>query len=60
MRWRVWFDRLIVLLVLITVFDVIGLGIAGGMIAMLAGRAARNLRELAKAEPAASRRASRP
>ena len=40
----------------LTVFDVIGLGIAGGMIAMLAGRAARNLRELAKAEPAASRR----
>ena len=40
----------------LTVFDVIGLGIAAGMIAMLAGRSARNLRELAKAEPAASRR----
>ena len=37
-------------------FDVIGLGIAGGMIAMLFGRARKNLRELAKAEPAASRR----
>ena len=40
----------------LTVFDVIGLGIAGGMIAMLLGRAWKNLRELAKAEPAASRR----
>jgi phosphatidylglycerophosphate synthase len=40
----------------LTVFDVIGLGIAGGMIAMLAGRAFRNLRELARAEPAAPRR----
>jgi archaetidylinositol phosphate synthase len=40
----------------LTVFDVIGLGIAGAMIAMLAGRAARNLRKLAEAEPAASRR----
>ena len=40
----------------LTVFDVIGLGIAGGMIAMLLGRARKNLRELAKAEPAASRR----
>ncbi|HYH61631.1 MAG TPA: CDP-alcohol phosphatidyltransferase family protein, partial [Solirubrobacterales bacterium] len=40
----------------LTVLDVIGLGIAGGMIAMLAGRATKNLRELAKAEPAASRR----
>lgn len=40
----------------LTVFDLIGLGIAGGMIAMLVGRSARNLRELAKAEPAASRR----
>jgi hypothetical protein len=44
----------------LTVFDVIGLTIAGGMIAMLAGRALRNLRELAREEPAASRRASRP
>src|SRR5688500_8019954 len=40
----------------LTVFDVIGLGIAGGMIVMLAGRAVGNLRELARAEPAASRR----
>jgi archaetidylinositol phosphate synthase len=40
----------------LTVFDVIGLGIAAAMIAMLCGRALRNLRELAKAEPAASRR----
>jgi phosphatidylglycerophosphate synthase len=40
----------------LTVFDVIGLGIAGGMIVLLAGRAIRNLRELAQAEPAASRR----
>jgi phosphatidylglycerophosphate synthase len=40
----------------LTVFDVIGLGIAGAMIAMLAGRAARNLRELAESEPAAPRR----
>jgi archaetidylinositol phosphate synthase len=40
----------------LTVFDVIGLAIAGAMIAMLAGRAVRNLRELAKQEPAASRR----
>ncbi|MDQ3571521.1 MAG: CDP-alcohol phosphatidyltransferase family protein [Actinomycetota bacterium] len=40
----------------LTVFDVIGLGIAGAMLAMLAGRGAKNLRELARAEPAASRR----
>ena len=39
----------------LTVFDVIGLGIAGGMIVMLLGRAQKNLRELAKAEPAAAR-----
>jgi phosphatidylglycerophosphate synthase len=44
----------------LTVFDVIGLTIAGVMIAMLAGRALGNLRELAREEPAASRRASRP
>ena len=43
----------------LTVFDVIGLGIAGAMVAMLVGRAAGNLRELAAAEPAAPRRASR-
>jgi archaetidylinositol phosphate synthase len=40
----------------LTVLDVIGLGIAAGMIVLLAGRAIRNLRELAKSEPAASRR----
>lgn len=40
----------------LTVFDVIGLAIAGGMIAMLSGRAVRNLRELAESEPAAPRR----
>jgi archaetidylinositol phosphate synthase len=40
----------------LTVFDVIGLGIVAGMVAMLVGRAVRNLRELAKIEPAASRK----
>src|SRR5687767_12287378 len=40
----------------LTVLDVIGLGIAAGMILLLCGRAIRNLRELAAAEPAASRR----
>ena len=40
----------------LTVLDVIGLAIAAVMIVLLAGRAIRNLRELAKAEPAASRR----
>jgi archaetidylinositol phosphate synthase len=40
----------------LTVFDVIGLAIAGAMIALLLGRAARNLRELARKEPAARRR----
>jgi archaetidylinositol phosphate synthase len=40
----------------LTVFDVIGLAIAGVMIALLLGRAARNLRELARKEPAAPRR----
>lgn len=39
----------------LTVFDVVGLGIAAAMILMLAGRATRNLRELARTEPAASR-----
>ena len=39
-----------------TVFDVIGLGIAGVMIALLTTRAFKNLRELAREEPAASRR----
>ena len=39
-----------------TVFDVIGLAIAAVMLVLLAGRAFRNLRELAKDEPAAPRR----
>ena len=39
-----------------TVLDVIGLGIAAVMIALLATRALKNLRELAREEPAASRR----
>ena len=40
----------------LTVFDVIGLAIAATMIALLLGRAARNLRELGRKEPAAPRR----
>jgi hypothetical protein len=40
----------------LTVLDVIGLAIAGVMIVLLLGRAIGNLRELAKAEPAARRR----
>jgi archaetidylinositol phosphate synthase len=40
----------------LTVFDAIGLGIAGVMIVLLAGRAAHNLRLLATQEPAAPRR----
>jgi phosphatidylglycerophosphate synthase len=40
----------------LTVFDLIGLAIAGTMIVLLIGRAARNLRELAREEPAAPRR----
>ena len=40
----------------LTVFDIIGLGIAGTMIVLLLGRALRNLRELARKEPAAPRR----
>jgi archaetidylinositol phosphate synthase len=39
-----------------TVFDVVGIGIASVMIALLLGRSLRNLRELARKEPAASRR----
>ncbi len=39
-----------------TVFDVVGLAIAATMAVLLAGRASRNLRELARREPAASRR----
>lgn len=41
----------------VSVFDLIGLGIAGTMIALLVGRALGNLRELANREPGASRRA---
>jgi archaetidylinositol phosphate synthase len=40
----------------LTLFDVIGLAIAATMIALLLGRAARNLRALARKEPAAPRR----
>jgi archaetidylinositol phosphate synthase len=40
----------------LTVFDVIGLGIAGTMITLLVARAVSNLRELARREPAAPRR----
>ncbi len=40
----------------LTVLDAIGLAIAATMIVLLFGRAARNLNELAKREPAASRR----
>jgi phosphatidylglycerophosphate synthase len=40
----------------LSVFDVIGLAIAATMIVLLLGRAARNLRELARKEPAAPRR----
>jgi phosphatidylglycerophosphate synthase len=40
----------------LTVFDAIGLAIAGGMIALFTSRAVRNLRELSRREPAASRR----
>ena len=40
----------------LTVFDVIGLGIAAVMLALLTTRAFKNLRELAREEPAASRR----
>lgn len=40
----------------LTVFDIVGLAIAGTMIVLLLGRSFRNLRELARREPAASRR----
>ncbi len=40
----------------LTVFDLIGLAIAVTLITLLLGRAARNLRELARREPAATRR----
>lgn len=40
----------------LTLFDVVGLAIAAAMIVLLLGRAASNLRELARKEPAAPRR----
>jgi archaetidylinositol phosphate synthase len=40
----------------VTVLDLVGLGIAAVMIALVLGRAVRNLRDLAREEPAASRR----
>lgn len=40
----------------LTVLDLVGLGIAATMIVLLVGRAIRNLRELAREEPAALRR----
>lgn len=40
----------------LTVFDVVGLGIAATMVVLLAGRSIMNLRALAKREPAAKRR----
>jgi phosphatidylglycerophosphate synthase len=43
----------------ITALDVAGVALAGGMLALLAVRARRNLRELARAEPAALRRLRR-
>ena len=39
----------------LTAFDLIGLGIAAGMIVMLIGRAGRNLRRLAQREPGQTR-----
>jgi hypothetical protein len=39
-----------------TVFDLVGLALAGTMIVLLAGRVIHNLRELGRREPGASRR----
>jgi archaetidylinositol phosphate synthase len=39
-----------------TVFDLVGLGMAATMIVLLVGRVARNLRDLGRREPAAKRR----
>lgn len=39
----------------VTALDMVGIALAGGMLLLLAGRAWRNLRELAVAEPAARR-----
>ncbi len=44
----------------LTVFDLVGLAIAATMIVLLVGRSFRNLRELARREPAASRRGPLP
>jgi len=38
-----------------TVFDLVGLGLAATMIVLLVGRVARNLRDLGRQEPAANR-----
>lgn len=43
----------------LTVFDVVGIGIASVMIVLLIGRSFKNLRELARKEPAAPRRPDR-
>ena len=43
----------------LTVFDVVGIGIASVMIVLLIGRSFKNLRELARKEPAATRRPDR-
>ena len=40
----------------LSVLDLVGIGLAGAMVAMLIGRARRNLVELATMEPAANRR----
>src|SRR5687767_2555777 len=42
----------------LTVLDAVGLAIAAAMIVLLVGRATRNLRELGRREPAASRRSA--
>ena len=47
--------RVEVLGTVLTALDAVGLGLAGAMVVLLVGRARRNLRELAVAEPAAAR-----
>ena len=42
----------------VTALDLVGVGLAAVMVLLLVGRARRNLRELARDEPAASRRAT--
>ena len=44
----------------LTVFDLVGLGIAGTMIVLLVGRSARNLRELAEARAGSPAKVKRP